>query len=194
MSSQDIAIRSTTSAMTERQNARAGENMNDVHQYLTFRLHGDLYAFGILNVKEILEYGRLTRVPMMPDFIQGVINLRGEVVPVVNLARRFDMDNPTITKRTCIVIIEIKNDDKPQDLGVMVDSVSEVLDIQPQDIRPAPSFGARIRTDFIQGMGKLGEDFIIILAEGKVLSIEELALLEDTRRAITAADHGTPSR
>lgn len=164
----------------------AGYEAEDVNQYLTFRLQGEMYAFGILNVKEILEYGHLTQVPMMPDFIQGVINLRGEVVPVVNLARRFGMGSAEITKRTCIVIIEVKVDDKQQDMGVMVDSVSEVLEIMPQDIRPAPSFGARIRADFISGMGKQGENFVIILAQSKVLSIDELAMLGDVASAVDA--------
>lgn len=148
-------------------------------QYLTFRLHGELYAFGILNVKEILEYGHVTRVPMMPDFIQGVINLRGEVVPVINLARRFDRKAQAITKRTCVIIIEVENDGQHQDLGVMVDVVSEVLEIPASDMRTTPGFGARIRTDFIRSMGKLGEDFVIILDEHKVLSIDELAMVSE---------------
>jgi purine-binding chemotaxis protein CheW len=154
---------------------------NEVNQYLTFRLQGEMYAFGIMKVKEILEYGNLTQVPMMPDFIQGVINLRGEVVPVINLARRFGLPASEITKRTCVVIIEISTGEHCQDLGVMVDSVSEVLDIGAGDIRPAPGFGARIRTDFIRGMGRLGEDFVIILAEDKVLSVDELALVDEVR-------------
>jgi purine-binding chemotaxis protein CheW len=153
----------------------------EITQYLTFRLQGEMYAFGIMNVKEILEYGHLTQVPMMPDFIQGVINLRGEVVPVINLARRFNLPASDITKRTCVVIIEVRTDQHRQDLGVMVDSVSEVLDIPADDIRPAPGFGARIRTDFIRGMGRMGEDFVIILAEDKVLSVDELALVDEVR-------------
>lgn len=164
----------------------------DAGQYLTFRLHGELYAFGILNVKEILEYGNVTRVPMMPDFIQGVINLRGEVVPVINLARRFGMPAPAITKRTCVIIVEVTADDRKQDLGVMVDIVSEVLDIARADMRNPPAFGARIRTDFIQGMGKVGDDFVIILAEDKVLSVDELAMMEDLRAA-ARSDTASPT-
>ncbi|MFO8141383.1 MAG: chemotaxis protein CheW [Marinobacter sp.] len=152
---------------------------NEADQYLTFRLHDELYAFGILNVKEILEYGNVTQVPMMPDFIQGVINLRGEVVPVINLARRFGMESPPITKRSCVIIIEVDNGDKQQDLGVMVDIVSEVLEIPPSDMRATPGFGARIRTDFIRNLGKLGDDFVIILDENRVLSVNELAMVGD---------------
>lgn len=151
---------------------------DEEHQYLTFSLGSDLYAFGILNVKEILGFSKVTTVPMVPDFIQGVINLRGEVVPVINLAKRFQLPCNDITKRTCIVIVEVSNGEKSQDLGVMVDSVSEVLEIQPEDIKPTPNFGVKIRTDFIFGMGKLEEDFVIILDENRVLSIDELAIVE----------------
>lgn len=150
-------------------------------QYLTFILNKEMYAFGILKVKEILEYGKVTAVPMMPNFIQGVINLRGEVVPVINLARRFHLPSAEVTKRTCVVIVEVVSKDKTQVLGVMVDSVSEVLEIHPQDIRSAPGFGARISTDFILCMGKLQDNFVIILAEDKVLSVDELALVEQVR-------------
>ena len=161
-----------------------GQIMEENDQYLTFRLHGDLYAFGILNVKEILEYSNVTRVPMMPEFIQGVINLRGEVVPVINLARRFDMPAQAITKRTCVIIIEVVNDGQHQDLGVMVDMVSEVLDIPASDMRNTPGFGAQIRTDFIRNMGKLGEDFVIILDEDRVLSVDELAMVDEITKHV----------
>lgn len=150
-------------------------------QYLTFFLNGEMYAFGILKVKEILEYGKVTTVPMMPNFIQGVINLRGEVVPVINLARRFNLPAAKVTKRTCVVIVEVVTKEQTQVLGVMVDSVSEVLEIQTQDIRTAPGFGASISTDFIFGMGKLDDNFVIILAEDKVLSVDELAIVEQAR-------------
>jgi purine-binding chemotaxis protein CheW len=154
---------------------------SDENQYLTFKLQEETYAFGILNVKEILEYGKITKVPMMPDFIQGVINLRGEVVPVVNLARRFGLKTSEITKKTCVVIIEIGADDTRHELGVMVDSVSEVLEIESEQIRPAPGFGAKIRNDFIRGMGKLNDDFVIILDQDRVLSVNELAAVQQVR-------------
>lgn len=154
---------------------------SDENQYLTFKLQSEIYAFGILNVKEILEYGKITKVPMMPDFIQGVINLRGEVVPVVNLARRFGLKSSEITKRTCIVIIEIGAEETRQELGVMVDSVSEVLEIEGDQIRPAPGFGAKIRNDFIRGMGKLDDEFVIILDQDRVLSVDELAAVRQVR-------------
>lgn len=146
-------------------------------QYLTFLLRNEMFAIGILNVKEILEYGMLTSVPMMPDFIRGVINLRGSVVPVVDLGARFGGKPCDIGKRTCIVIMEVSSEDGHQDIGVVVDSVSAVLDIPAGDIEPAPAFGARIRADFIDAMGKIDGKFVIILNVGKVLSVDELAML-----------------
>lgn len=156
-------------------------NFDESSQYLTFSLNQELYAFGILHVKEILEYGKVTKVPMMPEFIEGVINLRGEVIPVVNLARRFGLTANSVTRRTCIVIVEVSSDDSAQVIGVMVDSVSEVLEITSDNLRNAPSFGAAIRTDFIRAMGKIDEDFVVILAEDKVLSIAEMAMVEQVR-------------
>src|SRR5699024_3234854 len=122
-----------------------------------------MYAFGILNVREILEYKRPTRVPMMPDFIEGVIGLRGEVVPVVNLACRFGLPATGVTRLSCVVVIEIRSDTLCQDIGVLVDSVSEVVDISPQSVRPAPEFGKRIGADFVRGMGKVNDEFVILL-------------------------------
>jgi len=151
----------------------------DQQQYLTFLLGGEMFAIGILNIKEIIEYGNLTTVPMMPEFIRGVINLRGAVVPVVDLSARFGRRPSEITRRSCIVIIEVEAGGEKQDVGVVVDSVSEVLEIPPADIEPAPSFGAKIRADFISGMGKVGGRFVIILDVDKVLSVDEMALLAD---------------
>lgn len=153
--------------------ASAGED----HQYLTFNLAGEMYAVGILNVKEIIEYGHLTEIPMMPSFVRGVINLRGAVVPVIDLAARFGASATTVQRRTCIVIVEILQEDTKQDIGIMVDAVSEVLEIVTADIEAAPAFGAKIRTDFIAGMGKVNQKFVIILNIQKVLSVDEMAAL-----------------
>ena len=146
-------------------------------QYLTFSLSGEMFGLGILNVKEIIEYGSLTEIPMMPAFIRGVINLRGSVVPVIDLAARFGGAQTTIGRRTCIVIVEIQEEDMRQDIGIVVDAVSAVLDIAAGDIEPPPSFGTRIRADFIQGMGKVAGKFVILLNIDKVLSVEEIAAL-----------------
>lgn len=149
----------------------------DAQQYLTFLLGGDMYAIGILNIKEIIEYGGLTQVPMMPAFIRGVINLRGSVVPVVDMAVRFGKSASATTRRSCIVIVEMQSDEGSHDMGVVVDSVSAVLEIPGNEIEPAPSFGAKIRTDFIKGMGKVNDKFVIILNADRVLSVEEMVQL-----------------
>jgi purine-binding chemotaxis protein CheW len=155
--------------------AVGGEEQN---QYLTFLLGGEMFAIGILNIKEIIEYGSLTEVPMMPEFIRGVINLRGAVVPVVDLSARFGRKRTEVTRRTCIVIIEVDTEGDKHDVGVVVDSVSEVLEIAAADIEPAPSFGTHIRADFIAGMGKVNGKFVIILSVNNVLSLDDLALLD----------------
>ncbi len=151
---------------------------DSIQQVLTFLLNGEMFAVGILNVKEIIEYGQVTEIPLMPSFIRGVINLRGSVVPVIDLGARFGRDRQTIGRRTCIVIIELRSEDgSHHDMGMVVDSVSEVLDVAASDIEPPPSFGARIRADFIQGMSKIGNRFVILLNIDRVLSIDEIALL-----------------
>ena len=148
-------------------------------QYLTFSLAGEMFAVGILNVKEIIEYGHLTEIPMMPAFIRGVINLRGAVVPVIDLSVRFGRPACPVTKRSCIVIIEtVYEEGQPsQQMGIVVDAVSEVLDIPASDIEPPPEFGARIRTDFISGMGKINGKFVVLLDVNRILSIDEVAVV-----------------
>ena len=146
-------------------------------QFLTFLLGSEMFAIDILGIKEIIEYGNLTSVPMMPEFIRGVINLRGAVVPVVDLSARFGRSASAVTRRSCIVIIEAEGEEEKQDIGVVVDSVSEVLEIPAAEIEPAPSFGAKIRTEFIHGMGKVKDKFVIILDANKVLSVDEMAML-----------------
>lgn len=148
----------------------------DQQQYLTFNLGGEVFAIGILAIKEIIEYGHLTEVPMMPEFISGVINLRGAVVPVVDLSARFGRAETAITRRTCIVIVEVEAGGERQDVGVIVDAVNEVLEILLQDIEPAPAFGARIRSDFISGMGKVEGKLVIVLNVNRVLSVDEMAM------------------
>ncbi len=146
-------------------------------QYLTFLLGGETFAIGILNIKEIIEYGNVTAVPMMPDFVRGVINLRGSVVPVIDLAMRFSRQPSPVTRRTCIVLIEVEAEGEHYYIGVTVDAVNEVLEIPGTEIEPPPTFGAKIRSDFIGGMGKIDGKFVIILDADKVLSIDEMASL-----------------
>ena len=157
--------------------ANSASSTVDIQQYLTFLLSGEMYAVGILNVKEIIEYGQLTEIPMMPAFIRGVINLRGSVVPVIDLSARFGGHTTETSRRTCIVIIELVHEEEHHDIGVVVDAVSEVLEVSDADIEPPPAFGARIRADFIRGMGKIGGRFVIILDIQQVLSVDEIAAL-----------------
>ncbi len=163
--------------LTRAEEAVSQVDTSEMQQYLTFMLSGETYAIGILGIKEIIEYGQLTEVPNMPSFIRGVINLRGAVVPVVDLAARFNKGTTALTRRTCIVIIEVISANEQQVIGVMVDAVNEVLEISPSEIEPPPSFGAKIRADFIAGMGKVDGRFIIMLDVDKVLSVDELAQL-----------------
>jgi purine-binding chemotaxis protein CheW len=144
-------------------------------QYLIFTLAGEALAIGILHIKEIIEYGALTEVPMMPQAVRGVINLRGAVVPVIDLSARFGKPATAVAKRTCIVIVELEHEGERHDVGLIVDAVNEVVEIPASEIEPPPSFGAKIRTDFIAGMGKRNGRFVIILDVGKVLALEEIA-------------------
>jgi purine-binding chemotaxis protein CheW len=154
-------------------------------QYLTFMLGGEAFGIGIMAVKEIIEFGGITDVPMMPESIRGVINLRGAVVPVMDLAARFGRPQTVPGKRTCIVIVELAGEDGHRLTGVVVDAVSAVLDIPAADIEPAPSFGTRIRGDFIAGMGKVNGRFVILLNVGQVLALDGLPDLAAADAALT---------
>ena len=158
-------------------------------QFLTFMLGGDQYAVGILHIKEIIEYGSLATVPMMPDCVRGVINLRGAVVPVMDLSARFGRGPSVISKRSCVVIVEVGNGDGDgkQVLGMLVDAVNAVVEIAAGDIEPAPSFGTRIRPDFIAGIGKVNGKFVILLDIERVLSSEEIVeMARGTAAAVPA--------
>ncbi len=181
----------TTALVRTERPAPASLAAQEPAQFLTFMLAGETYAIGILGIKEIIEYAALTEVPMMPPSVRGVINLRGAVVPVVDLLARFSQASSPVTKRTCVVIVEVAADADDsrgrQVIGVVVDAVNEVIDIGPSDIEPAPTFGSRIRTDFIQGMGKVKGRFVILLDVDHVLALDELnhatALTERTLAA-----------
>jgi purine-binding chemotaxis protein CheW len=155
-------------------------NVGNVQQFLTFVLNDETYGVGILHIREIIEYDNLTVVPLMPDFISGVINLRGNVVPVVNLAKRFEHQAKEIGKRTSIIIIDIKDaEGVGVEVGMVVDIVNEVIELASSDIAAAPTFGAKIRTEFIQGMGKIDDKLMILLDVNHVLSITELSDLSE---------------
>jgi purine-binding chemotaxis protein CheW len=131
----------------------------------------------ILNIKEIIEYGEVTEVPMTPEFISGVINLRGKVVPVIDLSQRFSGFSTEKTKRTSIIILEVKNDDLRIEIGVTVDIVNEVLDIHPSEIEPTPSLGEQIEINFISGMAKVDGELLILLNIENILSIEDFSMV-----------------
>ena len=155
---------------------------HDQNQYLTFMLGRETFALGILCIKEILEYEAPTDVPMMPPFVRGIVNLRGAVVPVIDLAVRFGRTASPLSKKTCIVIVEAQSGGDAQVYGVVVDAVNEVLEIPDTEIEPPPAFGTTVRTDFIQGMGKVREKFVIILDADAALSIDEMTLLAGVTR------------
>ncbi|MFI5234400.1 MAG: chemotaxis protein CheW [Gemmatimonadales bacterium] len=156
-------------------NSTEGTN---VSQYLTFQVAEVEYALGILGVREIIEYDTLTRVPNAPTAVRGVINLRGSVVPVVDLAVKFGREECAVTKRTCIVIVECVLDEQPAVMGVLVDAVCQVMDLAPDDIEPPPAFGAGVRIEFLLGMGKTGRGFVLLLDMDRLLSAQEAASAE----------------
>ncbi|WED23401.1 chemotaxis protein CheW [Vibrio sp. JC009] len=164
---------------------------SSVTQYLTFMCSGERLAVEILDVKELIEVTNMTRVPMTPDFIRGVINLRGSVVPVVDLSARLAGKKCSLTKRSSIVLVEVTQGEHTQTLGMLVDEVSEILEIEEGNIQPPPSFGANIRTDFIQAMGNVNGEFIILLAIDKVLSVEELSALNEIASYAGATNNET---
>ena len=145
----------------------------DLSQYLTFFLGEEEYALGILRVKEIIQYDVVTRVPRTPDWIRGVINLRGRVVPVVDLAVKFNRPATTVGKSTCVVLVEVDVDDEHRVVGLVADAVSQVIDLRPDDIEPPPAFGTRLQVEYLLGMAKLGKKFALILDIDKVLSADE---------------------
>ena len=154
--------------------ATATKEALEQEQYLTFLLAGEEYAISILEVKEIIEYDTVTAVPKTPKWIRGVINLRGSVVPVLDLGVKFGMGERPVTKTSCIIIVEGHVENQNTLMGVMADSVSQVMDIAPGEIQPVPAFGTRIRVDYLLGMAQLGKKFVLLLDIDKVLSADEV--------------------
>jgi purine-binding chemotaxis protein CheW len=153
--------------------------IKEATQHLTFKLDEEVFAIDISKVREVLEYTTVTKVPQTPEFMKGVINLRGHVVPVVDLRLKFGMPEAEKTVNTCIIIVEVSVDSDSTVLGALADSVQEVLDLEADQIEPAPKIGTRLNTEFIKGMGKRDDQFIMILDIDKVFSSDELALVQD---------------
>ena len=148
-----------------------------IKQFLTFRIGEEAFGMDLSQTREIIEYEGVTKVPLMPSFIIGVINLRGEVVPVIDLAVRLGRPPITIKRRTCVIVVELESDGKQHTLGLLADAVNEVAEIAETDIENAPAFGAKIRAEFIQGIAKKDDDFIVLLDADNTLSLRELAKL-----------------
>jgi len=144
-------------------------------QYLTFSVAGEEYGISILTVREILEHDTITPVPRTPDFIRGVINLRGRVVPVVDLAVRFALPPTPVTKRTCVVIAEVTRGGERAVMGLMVDAVNQVIELGPDEIEVAPSFGTPVDVPYLAGMGRAGKRFVLLLDTDRLLSADEAA-------------------
>lgn len=144
-------------------------------QCLTFMLGDEVFALDIRSVREIIQYGPMTTVPLMPNFVRGVINLRGAVVPVIDLQARFGRVAAAVGKKTCIIIFDCLRDGERVELGLLVDAVSEVIDISADAIEPPPNFGTSVRRDFIHGMGKVNGRFVIILEPGNALDVADMA-------------------
>jgi len=146
-------------------------------QFLTFRIGNEHYGLELSKTREIIEYGGITEVPLMPSFLRGVINLRGEVVPVIDLAVRLGRKAIEVQRRTCIIVVELENNDQNHVLGLLADAVSEVIELAEDSIEDAPSFGANIRAEFIQGIAKQDDSFVVLLDANNALSVRELAHL-----------------
>src|SRR5512135_1635297 len=153
--------------------------ITETTQYLTFKLGDEVFALDIAKVREVLDFTSVTKVPRTPEFMRGVINLRGNVVPVVDMRLKFGLTRTEKTVNTCIIIVEISLDGDTTVLGALADSVQEVIDLEPDKIEPAPKIGTRLRTEFIKGMGNRNEQFIIILDIDKVFSVDELSLVQN---------------
>src|SRR5579872_4901859 len=149
--------------------------ITDTRQYLTFRLGDEVFATDVAKVREVLDFTTITKIPRTPEFMSGVINLRGNVVPVVDLRLCLEMSKTEKTVNTCIVVMEMLVDGESSVIGALADSVEEVIDLEPENIQPPPRIGVKIRTDFIKGMGKRDSQLIMILDIDRVFSAEEIS-------------------
>jgi len=156
--------------------AMSVSSITDTRQYLTFQLDNEVFALDVSHVREILEFTRVTKVPKTPEHMRGVINLRGSVIPVLDMRLRFGLSQSEKTVDTCIVVVEVSLEGESIVIGALVDSVQEVIELEPEQIEAAPKIGTGLSMDFIKGMGKKGDSFIIILDIDRILLSEELAV------------------
>ena len=162
--------------------------ITETRQYLTFKLANEIFATDVAKVREVLDFTTITEIPRTPAFMSGVINLRGSVVPVVDMRLCLEMSKTERTTNTCIVVLEVLLDNESIIIGALADSVEEVIDLDPEQIRPAPRIGTQIRTDFLKGMGKRDEQFIMILDIDRVFSADELSAVRSTDAARLATE------
>jgi purine-binding chemotaxis protein CheW len=159
------------------------ETITEARRYLTFKLDNEVFALDVATVREVLDFTTVTRIPRTPEFMRGVINLRGGVVPVVDLRLAFDMSATEKTVNTCIIVVEVSLEGETTVMGALADSVEEVIDLEPDQIQPPPKIGTSIRTDFIRGMGKRDARFVMILDIDRVFSADQLAGLRSSSPA-----------
>jgi purine-binding chemotaxis protein CheW len=153
--------------------------INEAAQYLTFKLSDEVFAVEVAKVREILEYINITKVPRTPEFMRGVINVRGSVVPVLDLRLKFSMTKTEQSVNTCIIVLEIDFERETTILGALADSVQEVVELEPDQIEPAPKIGTHLKTEFMKGIGKRDNEFIMILDIDKVFSFEDLQVADE---------------
>lgn len=151
----------------------------ELSQYLTFSLDHETFAIDVIKAREILDMPMITQVPQTPDYMLGVINLRSNVVPVIDMRLKFGMDSIEESVGSCIIVMEVAVDNEPITVGVLVDSVQEVIDLDAEQIEPPPRIGTRLKTDFLRGMGNYHDEFVMILDIDKVFSSEEMSLVHD---------------
>ncbi len=154
-------------------------SITDTRQYLTFQLGEEVFAVDVSHVREILEFTGVTKIPKTPDYMRGVINLRGSVVPVLDMRLKFGMPLTDKTVNTCIIVVEVSFEGETDIIGALVDSVEEVFELEPEQIEPAPKIGAQLKTEFIKGMGKRDDRFIIILDIDRIFTAEELSMAQE---------------
>ena len=157
--------------------------ITQTRQYLTFKLSEEVFGLDVANVREILEFTTVTKVPKTPDFMRGVINLRGSVVPVLDMRLKFGLSRTERTINTCIIVVEVTFENETTIIGALVDSVQEVFELEPDQIEPAPKIGTQLKTEFIKGMGKRDDAFIIILNIDKVFSTDDIDLMVEMSQA-----------
>jgi purine-binding chemotaxis protein CheW len=155
-------------------------SITETRQYLTFQLGGEVFGLDVSNVREILEFTGVTKVPKTPEYMRGVINLRGSVVPVLDMRLKFGLARTEKTVNTCIIVVEVSFEEEHTVIGALVDSVEEVFELEPQHIEPPPRIGTRLRTDFIKGMGMRDDGFIILLDIDRLFTSDDVAAISDT--------------